>query len=236
MAALEVADIFRRHGEAYRQTHAGHLGRTERRIMGAIEACRTVALGGHIERCADCGLIRIAYNSCRNRHCPKCQGPARAAWLAERQAELLPVPYFHVVFTLPPAAAEIAFQNKATVYAILFKAAAETLNTIAADPRHLGAEIGFVAVLHTWGQNLQHHPHVVDFRKILGREHNVRGARILLKVFARFGTGYRDDADSRTLALGHGPGDGELGERGVLRRAMASSAEHSLWFFSILTL
>jgi Putative transposase/Transposase zinc-binding domain len=160
MAALEVADIFRRHGEPYRQTHAGHLGRTERRIMGAIEACRTAALGGHIERCTECGLVRIAYNSCRNRHCPKCQGPARAGWLAERQAELLPVPYFHVVFTLPPAAAEIAFQNKATVYAILFKAAAETLNTIAADPRHLGAEIGFVAVLHTWGQNLQHHPHV----------------------------------------------------------------------------
>ena len=160
MAALEVADIFRRHGEAYRQTHAGRLGRTERRIMGAIEACRTAALGGHIERCADCGLVRIAYNSCRNRHCPKCQGPARAAWLAERQAELLPVPYFHVVFTLPPAAAEIAFQNKTAVYGILFKAAAETLSTIAADPRHLGAEIGFIAVLHTWGQNLQHHPHV----------------------------------------------------------------------------
>jgi hypothetical protein len=160
MAALEVADIFRRHGEAYRQTHAGHFGRTERRIMGAVEACRTAALGGHIERCADCGLIRVAYNSCRNRHCPKCQGPARAAWVAERQAELLPVPYFHVVFTLPASAAEIAFQNKAAVYAILFKAAAETLTTIAADPRHLGAEIGFIGVLHTWGQNLQHHPHV----------------------------------------------------------------------------
>ena len=128
--------------------------------MGAIEACRTAALGGHIERCAECGLVRIAYNSCRNRHCPKCQGPARAAWLAERQAELLPVPYFHVVFTLPAAAAEIAFQNKTAVYGILFKAAAETLSTIAADPRHLGAEIGFIAVLHTWGQNLQHHPHV----------------------------------------------------------------------------
>ena len=160
MAALEVADIFRRHGEAYRQIHAGHLGRTERRIMSAVEACRTAALGGHIERCADCGLIRVAYNSCRNRHCPKCQGPARAAWVAERQAELLPVPYFHVVFTLPASAAEIAFQNKAAVYAILFKAAAETLTTIAADPRHLGAEIGFIGVLHTWGQNLQHHPHV----------------------------------------------------------------------------
>jgi hypothetical protein len=160
MSALEVADIFRRHGEAYRQMHAGHLGRTERRVMGAIEACRTAVLGGHVERCAECGLIRIAYNSCRNRHCPKCQGPARAAWLAERQAELLPVPYFHVVFTLPAPAAEIAFQNKAEVYAILFRAAAEALSTIAADPRHLGAEIGFVSVLHTWGQNLQHHPHI----------------------------------------------------------------------------
>src|SRR5689334_8348821 len=160
MSALEVADIFRRHGEAYREAHAGHLGRAERRVMGAIEACRTAVLGGHVERCAACGLIRIAYNSCRNRHCPKCQGPARAAWLTERQAELLPVPYFHVVFTLPAPAAEIAFQNKAAVYAILFTAAAEALSTIAADPRHLGAEIGFVAVLHTWGQNLQHHPHI----------------------------------------------------------------------------
>src|SRR5258708_29675807 len=135
MPALEVADIFRRQGEAYRHAHAGHLGRTERRIMGAIEACRTSALGGHVERCTECGLVRIAYNSCRNRHCPKCQGAACAAWLAERQGELLPAPYFHVVFTLPGAAAEIAFQNKATVYAILFKAAAETLSTIAADRR-----------------------------------------------------------------------------------------------------
>ncbi len=160
MSGLEVADVFRRHGEAFRQTHAGHLGRTERRVMGAVEACRTAALGGHVERCADCGLVRIAYNSCRNRHCPKCQGAARAAWLADRQAELLPVPYFHVVFKLPAPAAEIAFQNKAAVYAILFKAAAETLSTIAADPRHLGAEVGFVAVLHTWGQNLHHHPHI----------------------------------------------------------------------------
>jgi hypothetical protein len=160
MPAVELADIFRHHGEAYRQAHAGHLGRTERRIMGAIEVCRTARLGGHAERCTECGLVRISYNSCRNRHCPKCQGPARAAWLAERQGELLPVPYFHVVFTLPAPAAEIAFQNKAAVYAILFKATAETLNTIAADRRHLGAEIGFIAVLHTWGQNLQHHPHV----------------------------------------------------------------------------
>src|SRR6476620_2745071 len=128
--------------------------------MGAITACRTAALGGHVERCDDCGLTRNAYNSCRNRHCPKCQGLVRLQWLAARQDELLPVPYFHVVFTLPAPAAEIAFQNKATVYAILFKAAAETLSTIAADRRHLGAEIGFIAVLHTWGQNLQHHPHV----------------------------------------------------------------------------
>ena len=160
MPALEVADIFRHHGEVYRKAHAGHLGRVERRIMGAIEACRTARLGGHVERCTECDLVRIAYNSCRNRHCPKCQGAARAVWLAERQDELLPVPYFHVVFTLPAPAAGIAFQNKATVYAILFKAAAETLSTIAADRRHLGVEIGFIAVLHTWGQNLQDHPHI----------------------------------------------------------------------------
>ena len=160
MPALEVADIFRRHGEAFRQAYGDHLGRTERRVMGAIATCRTAALGGHAEYCEECGFLRCAYNSCRNRHCPKCQGLARAQWLADRQAELLPVPYFHVVFTVPAEVAEIAFQNKAAVYAILFRTAAETLRTIAADPKHLGAEIGFVAVLHTWGQNLQHHPHV----------------------------------------------------------------------------
>jgi len=158
--ALEVADIFRRHGEAFRQAHAGHLGYVERRVMGAITACRTAVLGGHVEQCDDCGATRIAYNSCRNRHCPKCQGLARAQWLAERQAELLPVPYFHVVFTLPAPVGAIAFQNKAAVYAILFRAAAETLTTIAADPRHLGAKLGMTMVLHTWGQTLQHHPHV----------------------------------------------------------------------------
>ena len=128
--------------------------------MAAIEACRTAALGGHVEGCGQCGHVRIAYNSCRNRHCPKCQGLARAQWLEDRQAELLPVPYFHVVFTVPAPVAEIAFQNKAAVYAILFRAAAETLRTLAADPRHLGAEVGCVAVLHTWGQTLQHHPHI----------------------------------------------------------------------------
>jgi Transposase zinc-binding domain/Putative transposase len=157
---LEVADVFRRHGDAYRRRHDAHLGRVERRVMSAIELCRTAALGGHTEACADCGLIRCAYNSCRNRHCPKCQGQARAEWLAARQAELLPVPYFHVVFTLPAPVAEIAFQNKETVYAILFRTAAETLRTIAADPKHLGAKLGVVTVLHTWGQNLHHHPNV----------------------------------------------------------------------------
>ena len=160
MSGLEVADVFRRHGDAYRHAHDRHLGRLERRVMSAIELCRTAALGGHTEACAECGLVRCAYNSCRNRHCPKCQGAARAEWLAARQAELLPVPYFHVVFTVPAAAAEIAFQNKETVYAILFRAAVEALRTIAADPKHLGAEIGLVAVLHSWGQTLQHHPHI----------------------------------------------------------------------------
>lgn len=158
--ALEVADIFRHHGAAFRQAHAAHLGRTERRVMAAIEACRTPALGGHVEHCADCGLVRHAYNSCRNRHCPKCQGLARADWLAERQAELLPVPYFHVVFTLPAPVADIAFHNKAVVYAILFRAAAEALRGVAADKRYLGAEVGAIAVLHTWGQALHHHPHL----------------------------------------------------------------------------
>jgi hypothetical protein len=157
---LEMADVLRRHGDAYRRQHAGHLGRVERRVMSAIVACRTAALGGHVEACDDCGMRRIAYNSCRNRHCPKCQGQARARWLAERQSELLPVPYFHVVFTLPAPIAAIAFQNKAVAYAILFRAATQAMTTLAANPRRLGAEIGGVAVLHTWGQTLTHHPHV----------------------------------------------------------------------------
>jgi transposase-like zinc-binding protein len=156
--ALEVADIFRRHGEAFRQAHAGHLGCVERRVMGAITACRTAVLGGHVEQYDDCGATRIACNPCRNRHCPKCQGLARAQWLAQRQPELLPAPYFHVVFTLPAPVGEIAFQNKAAVYAILLRAAGGTLATIAADPRRLGAQLGVTMVLHTWGQTLQHHP------------------------------------------------------------------------------
>ena len=137
--ALEVADIFRRHGAAYRSAHGAHMGRVERRIMGAIEACRTAVLGGHVEACDNCAHGRVAYNSCRNRHCPKCQGLARAEWLADRQADLLDVPYFHVVFTMPAEVAAIAFHNKALVYAMLFRAAAETLRTIAADPSHPGS-------------------------------------------------------------------------------------------------
>ena len=157
---LEVADVFRRYGAAYRQQHAGSLSRGQRRVMSAIELCRTAALGGHLEECDCCGHQRPAYNSCRNRHCPKCQSLARAQWLEDRQAELLPVEYFHVVFTVPEEMAAIAYQNKEVVYGILFRATAETLRTIAADPKHLGAEIGFFAVLHTWGQNLLFHPHL----------------------------------------------------------------------------
>ena len=157
---LEVADIFRRHGEAWRTANAGHVSLTQRRVMTAIEICRTAALGGHVERCEDCAHTRIAYNSCRNRHCPKCQWRAAERWLTAREADLLPAPYFHVVFTLPAEVGAIAYQNKAAVYGLLFKAAARTLTTIAADPKHLGAEIGLTAVLHTWGQNLDHHPHV----------------------------------------------------------------------------
>jgi Putative transposase/Transposase zinc-binding domain len=159
-ARLEVADIFRRHGDAFRAEQGDRLSNTQRRVMGAIEACRTAALGGHVEQCKDCGEIRVAYNSCRDRHCPKCQGLARAQWLADRRAEFLPVPYFHVVFTVPAPVAVIALQNKAALYDILFKAAAETIRVIAADPKHLGAETGMIAILHTWGQTLTHHPHV----------------------------------------------------------------------------
>ena len=157
---LEVADVFRRFGPAFRDQHGASLSAARRRAMSAIERCRTAALGGHVERCGDCGHQRVAYNSCRNRNCPKCQGLARAQWLEDRQAELLDVPYFHVVFTVPEEVAVIAFQNQTVVYDILFRAASETLRTIAADPEHLGAEIGFLAVLHTWGQNLLHHPHL----------------------------------------------------------------------------
>ena len=158
--ALEVADIFRDHGAAWRHTNAGHVSLDQLKVMSAIERCRTVALGGHVARCEDCAHTAIAYNSCRNRHCPKCQGAAAKEWLAEREAELLPVSYYHLVFTLPAQIADIGYQNKAVIYDLLFKAAAQTVLTIAADPKHLGAHIGMTAVLHTWGSAMTHHPHV----------------------------------------------------------------------------
>ena len=155
---LEVADIFRQHGSDFRVTHP--LSPEQRRVMRAIEVCRTSVLGGHVDQCDACSYQRVSYNSCRNRHCPKCQSLAKARWLEARMADLLPVEYFHVVFTLPEQLASLALQNKRVVYNILFATAAETLRTIAADPKHLGAEIGFLAVLHTWSQTLRHHPHL----------------------------------------------------------------------------
>jgi hypothetical protein len=157
---LEVADIFRDHGAAWRAANAGHVSLNQLKVMSAIERCRTAALGGHVERCEKCSRTVIAYNSCRNRHCPKCQGAAAQEWLAEREAELLPVPYFHLVFTLPAAIADIAYQNKAVIYDLLFKASSEAVLTIAADCKHLGARIGILSVLHTWGSAMTHHPHV----------------------------------------------------------------------------
>ena len=157
---LEVADIFRDHGPAWRSANAGHVSLSQLKVMSAIESCRTAALGGHVARCEKCSHTIIAYNSCRNRHCPKCQGAAAKEWLAARAADLLAVPYYHVVFTLPAEIADIAYQNKAVIYDILFKASAETLTTIAADPKHLGARIGVTSVLHTWGSALTHHPHL----------------------------------------------------------------------------
>jgi hypothetical protein len=159
-ASIEVADIFRAAGPSYRANHAGHLSLQQLKVMSAIEHCRTAALGGHVEACEDCGQWRVAYNSCRNRHCPKCQGATARSWLAEREADLLPVGYFHVVFTLPAEVADIAFHNKALIYDLLFRAASETMLTIAADPKRLGARIGITAVLHTWGSAMTHHPHV----------------------------------------------------------------------------
>ena len=158
--ALEVADIFRGHGSAWRKANAGHVSLGQLKVMSAIENCRTAALGGHVARCEDCAHTQIAYNSCRNRHCPKCQGAAAREWLAQREAELLPVPYYHLVFTLPGPIFDIAYQNKAVVYDALFKASAEATTTIAADPKRLGARIGMISVLHTWGSALTHHPHV----------------------------------------------------------------------------
>ena len=159
-AALEVADIFRTHGPAWRLAQRSHLSLGQLKVMSAIEQCRSAALGGHVLRCQDCGHLQIAYNSCRNRHCPKCQASAAQRWLQARQADLLPVDYYHVVFTLPEPVSSIAYYNKAVVYGLLFEVAAQVLGAIAADPRHLGAQIGVTLVLHTWGSALTHHPHV----------------------------------------------------------------------------
>jgi len=158
--ALEVADVFRDNGSAWRAANAGHVSLDQMKVMSAIERCRTAALGGHVARCDDCHHTTIAYNSCRNRHCPKCQGAAARDWLQAREAELLPIGYFHVVFTLPAAIADIAYQNKRVIYDLLFKASSEAMLTIAADPKHLGAKIGMISVLHTWGSAMTHHPHV----------------------------------------------------------------------------
>jgi len=157
---LEVADIFRDHGAAWRAAHAGHLSLGQLKVMSAIERCRTAALGGHVVACEDCDHRVVAFNSCRDRHCPKCQGTAARTWLAEHEAELLPVGYFHLVFTLPKPIADIAYQNKRVIYDLLFKASAEAMLTIAADPKHLGARIGFTSVLHSWGSAMTHHPHI----------------------------------------------------------------------------
>ncbi|MDQ3560930.1 MAG: IS91 family transposase [Pseudomonadota bacterium] len=195
-SALEVADVFRAAGASYRAAQAGHLSLAQLKVMSAIQNCRTAALGGHVEGCDACGHRRIAYNSCRNRHCPKCQAAAARAWLAEREADLLPVGYFHVVFTLPAEIAEVAFPNKAAVYDLLFRAASETMMTIAADRKHLGARLGITAVLHTWGSAMTHHPHIHMIvpggglsrdgaRWIASRPGFLLPVRVLAKLFRR---------------------------------------------------
>jgi hypothetical protein len=201
----EVADIFRRFGNAYRQKFAAVLSTAQRRAMTAIERCRTAALGGHVEVCDRCGHQQIWFNSCSDRHCPKCQSLARAQWLQDRESELLQCPYFHVVFTVPEEIADIALQNKRVVYGILFRATADTLRTIAADPKHLGAQIGFFAVLHTWGQNLLHHPHLHcivpgggispdDTRWISCRPDFFLPVRVLSRLFRRLFLKYLEKA------------------------------------------
>jgi hypothetical protein len=195
---LEVADIFRDHGGAWRDANRGRVSLDQLKVMSAIESCRTAALGGHVARCENeaCGFTSIAYNSCRNRHCPKCQGAKAREWMQAREAELLPVPYFHIVFTMPGPIAEIAYQNKAVIYDLLFKASAETMLTIAADPQHLGVRIGFTSVLHTWGSAMTHHPHVHmivpggglsvdDSRWVAAKPRFFLPVRVLSKLFRR---------------------------------------------------
>ncbi|MFD1940657.1 IS91 family transposase [Paradevosia shaoguanensis] len=211
-STIEVADIFRAAGPAYRAAHAGHLSLDQLKVMSAIESCRTAALGGHVEACSDCGHQRIAYNSCRNRHCPRCQGAAARTWLEAQEANLLPVGYFHVVFTLPAEIADIAFHNKAVVYDLLFKATSQTMLTIAADPKHLGVRIGITAVLHTWGSAMTHHPHIhmivpgggisPDGRWISSRPAFLLPIRVLGALFRRlFLTRLLELHDARKLAF-----------------------------------
>jgi hypothetical protein len=225
---LEVADVFHRHGADWRRANAGHVSLDQLKVMSAIEQCRSAALGGHVECCEECGHSRIAYNSCRNRHCPKCQGAAARDWLAAREADLLPVGYFHVVFTLPTEISGIAYQNKAVIYDLLFRAAAETLLTIAADPRHLGARIGATAVLHSWGSAMTHHPHVhmivpgggislAGSRWISCRPGFLLPVRVLSRLFRRlFLTGLADAYAAGRLAF--------FGEIGGLRDRRAFTA------------
>src|SRR5262245_13713263 len=237
---LEVADIFREHGPAWRDANRGHVSLDQLKVMSAIERCRTAALGGHVARCenAACAYTTIAYNSCRNRHCPKCQAAASRAWLAEREAELLPVPYFHVVYTLPAQLRDLAYQNKHLVYGLLMKAAAETTLAIAANPRHLGAHLGLTAVLHTWGSAMTHHPHVHMI--VPGGGLSEDGTRwvsagsdflVHVNVLARLFRGKflamltEAHAQGRLLFLGH---LASLADRRIFKRFLGS-VRHSKW-------
>jgi hypothetical protein len=232
---LEVADVFRDHGDAFLDLYGQTLSPEQRRALSDIAACRTAALGGHVEECDRCGYQRIAYNSCRNRHCPKCQATAAAQWMEARADELLPVEYFHVVLTLPAALGPIALQNPRQVYGLLFRAAAETLRQVAADPKHLGAEIGFLAILHTWGQNLEHHPHVHcvvpggglapdGSRWVACRPGFFLPVRVLSRVFrGKFLALLRDAFDRRRLSF-HGK-LAALADPGEFRRRLAASAQ-----------
>jgi hypothetical protein len=240
--AAEVADVFRRYGDAYRQQHGASLSTAQRRVMTAIEQCRTAALGGHVEQCDTCGHQRISYNSCRNRHCPKCQSLARAQWLEDRRSELLTTPYFHVVFTVPQEIAAIAHYNKGPVYNILFHAAAETLQTIAADPKHLGAELGFFAVLHTWGQTLLHHPHLHcvvtggglsadGSRWITCRPNFFLPVRVLARLFRRLFLAALEKAfDTKQLTF-FGRLE-PLRERRAFRRHLAPARKAEWWVYA----
>jgi hypothetical protein len=229
----ELADVFHRYGGDYRQRRGSSLSTAQRRVMTAVVRCRTAALGGHVEQCDACGHQRISYNSCRNRHCPKCQSLARAQWLEQRRAELLPTPYFHVVFTVPEQIAAIACHNKAVVYDILFRTAAETLRTIAADPKHLGAELGFFAVLHTWGQALLHHPHLhcvvaggglsPDGTRWIACRHNFfLPVRVLARLFRRLFLAALQKAFDAARLTFHGA-IAPLRDRAALRRHLTAA-------------